>query len=218
MAEALVLCPARRNSLLIMAVLFFFAAVLPRQGVSSAPRPLDQVCAGVPDLLSRPADAMSKTLGSPHVAKATAIGAAKLVEDRLIDSLLDWIAANTDYDVSQTRREKPSVSFCDFADHLDYEDKDIIVETEFRGLYDKAARHIYLVAPWSPDDVMNVGTLLHELIHDVQLLNRDWPCWGRAEWQAYKLQETWLKERGLDPEFSWLKIFMITRCRQNMHP
>jgi len=198
--------------------LFSTAAAAQPQSAADAPAHLDRVCTTLADLLSRPVDATSETLGSALVARVTAAGAAKLVEDRLIDDLLDWIAASTSYDVSKARWNKPSVSFCKFGDHLDLEHKDFVVETEFRGLYDKARRHIYLVAPWSSDDPVNVGTLLHELIHDVQLLNRAWPCWGRAEWQAYKLQEKWLKMRGVDPQFSWMRIFLITRCPRDVHP
>jgi len=120
--------------------------------------------------------------------------------------------------VSEARRHKPTVSFCNFGDDLDYEHKHLVVESQFRGIYDKERRHIYLVAPWSADNPENVGTLLHELLHDVQLLNRDWPCWGRAEWQAYKLQEKWLKERGVDPGFSWIQIFLESRCHRDVHP
>lgn len=188
----------------------------------AAPERLAEACASIEDLIARPLETVSEKLGSKPVARKTAAGAEKLVADRLVDELLDWIAANTRYDVSKARQSKPTISFCDFGEHLDYEHKDLVVESIFRGIYDKEKRHIYLVAPWSPDNLKNVGTLLHELIHelihDVQVLNREWSCWGRAEWEAYKLQETWLKARGVDPQFPWIRIFLETRCARDVHP
>jgi hypothetical protein len=179
---------------------------------------LDARCVNVQEVLNAPLESVSRQLGSVETAVKTASHVTQDGLASLIDELLNWIAGNTNYDVSEARRHKPNVSFCNFGDHLDYEHKNLIVESQFRGLYDKERRHIYLVAPWSPDDLQNVGTLLHELLHDVQLLNKDWPCWGRAEWQAYKLQEKWLKERGVDPGFSWIQIFLETRCTKNVHP
>jgi hypothetical protein len=199
------------------AVLASFALVtLP--AAQAAPDRLGEACASIEELIARPLEVVSEKLGSKPIARQTAAGAEKLVEDQLVDELFDWIAANTRYDVSEARQRKPTISFCDFGEKLDYEHKDLIVESIFRGIYDKEKRHIYLVAPWSPDSLKNVGTLLHELIHDVQCLNREWSCWGRAEWEAYKLQEKWLKARGVDPEFPWIRIFLETRCARDVHP
>lgn len=184
----------------------------------AAPERLAEACAIIDELIAHPLGISSGKFGSKSALRKTAVGAKQLVADQLVDNLLDWIAANTRYDVSEARRNKPAISFCDFGEHLDYEHKDLVVESIFRGIYDKENRHIYLVAPWSPDSLKNVGTLLHELIHDVQCLNREWSCWGRAEWEAYKLQEKWLKARGVDPEFPWIKIFLETRCARDVHP
>lgn len=94
---------------------------------------LSESCTTIDELLHRPEAVQSKELGSKRAARKTALGAEKLVEHRRVDDLLDWIAANTRYDVSEARRNKPDISFCDFGEHLDYEHKDLVVESILRG-------------------------------------------------------------------------------------
>jgi hypothetical protein len=53
---------------------------------------------------------------------------------------------------------------------------------------------------------------LHELIHDVQLLNRDWDCAGSTEWEAYRLQDQWLQEQGVILPFDWPAIRRLSEC------
>ncbi len=136
----------------------------------------------------------------------------------LIQELTRWIGAQTGYDITRTLADPPRVSFCDTGQTIIYEDQTLIVDPGLRAAYDLSDRHIYLVLPWDAANPKDVSALLHELIHDVQLINRDWPCVGAPEWQAYKLQETWLAERGIDPGFDWLHIYMYSRCPRDIHP
>jgi len=41
---------------------------------------------------------------------------------------------------------------------------------------------------------------------------------GKAEWEAYKLQEAWLAEQGLASGFDWPQIFLLSRCPWDVHP
>ncbi len=78
------------------------------------------------------------------------------------------------------------------------------VHDAFVDSYDRDDNHIYLVKPWPSQDVAKVSTLLHELVHYVQFNFRSWPCPNETEWQAYKLQDAWLKEREIDYPFDRL--------------
>jgi hypothetical protein len=68
------------------------------------------------------------------------------------------------------------------------------------------------VQPWSPDSLVDRSVLLHELVHDVQLRNRDWDCTGAPEWEAYRLQDLWLQEHGVILPFDWPAIRRLSEC------
>lgn len=137
----------------------------------------------------------------------------------LLHELLHWIDGHTDYDVSAFLDQAPTVRFCQRGEQILYEGKTLKVEQHLRGLYDKPDSSIILVKPWDASSPTDVSTLLHELIHMVQYHHKDWLCWQRTEWEAYKLQDAWLKERGLDPHFNWLQIQMLSNCNpHDIHP
>lgn len=141
-----------------------------------------------------------------------------IVPQRLFGELLDWITEHTDYDVSKARNEMPEIHFCQSGDDIVYHDEHMIVEGDTEALYDTQKRKIYLVGSWNADNPRHVSVLLHELIHAVQFDNRKWRCLGQPEWEAYKLQEKWLQEQGLEADFDWLVIYMISRCTRDIHP
>jgi hypothetical protein len=60
--------------------------------------------------------------------------------------------------------------------------------------------------------------LLHELIHHVQLANRDYECLEQPEWEAYQLQEAFLAEHGIASGFDWLQIYFLSQCPRDIHP
>ena len=98
-------------------------------------------------------------------------------------------------------RDPPSIAFCEAGEIIRYEGKDLIVDAQLRAAYDLRRRRIFLVLPWRASDARDVSTLLHQLLHDIQFSSHPWPCKGQAEWEAYKLQEAWLAERGLASGF-----------------
>lgn len=136
----------------------------------------------------------------------------------LVEELLGWIEARTDYDVAAARAAPPEILFCQTGDSIEYEGNDILVEPGLRAAYDLTSQRIFLVLPWDPDDPRHVSALLHELVHHVQLLNRAWECPEATEWEAYDLQAQWLAENRIDPGFDWLWIYMISRCPRDIHP
>ena len=138
--------------------------------------------------------------------------AAPRVPEVLFSELVGWIALHTMYDVGSTWRDPPEVIFCTVGDVIAYEGRDLLVDPALRAAYDLPARRIYLVEPWSSDSLVHRSVLLHELIHDVQLLNRDWPCLAAPEWEAYRLQDLWLQEQGVILPFNWPAIRRLSEC------
>jgi hypothetical protein len=81
-----------------------------------------------------------------------------------------------------------------------------------RGYYDPANATIYLVEPWSPENPHDASVLLHELVHHRQHSLTDWECPNAQERPAYRLQDRWLSERGLDAHINRFMVLMISRC------
>ncbi len=140
------------------------------------------------------------------------------LEKSLIDSLLDWVELNTEYDVSKTREDPPVLHFCTVGERIEYEGRRIIVDAGLNAAYDSQLRTIYIVGSWNPDSISDQSILLHELLHDVQLQNREWYCLQQPEWEAYKLQDAWLQQQGVDSGFDWLYIYFLSRCPSDHHP
>ena len=67
-----------------------------------------------------------------------------------------------------------------------------------RGVYDLGNETIWLVRPWDPSDPRHVSVLLHELIHHRQAVAGHWYCPGAQELPAYRTQQAWLAELGLE--------------------
>ena len=134
-------------------------------------------------------------------------------------SLLEWIGENSDYDVSSIITNPPVVHFCERGRPFTYEGKVINFDETIRGIYDETTKEICLAKPWDASNTEDIGVLLHELAHHVQFENRLWLCGQKTEWQAYKLQEAWLQERDIDPEFNWVYIYMSSSCSpRDIHP
>ena len=136
----------------------------------------------------------------------------------LVQDLYDWIGANSDYEVAAAKADPPEIIFCIEGEEVPYGAKTTMISPREMGIFDFEERRIYLVAPWRVEVPRDVGVLLHELVHDVQFLNRDWPCPGATEIEAYKLYEDWLAEQGVEIELNWLMIYMWARCPRDIHP
>ncbi|NKX43804.1 DUF6647 family protein [Roseicyclus persicicus] len=130
----------------------------------------------------------------------------------LFDGLVGWIALATDYDLLPTYTDPPTVSFCRVGETIAYAQADLIVDPALLAAYDHGQTHIFLTHPWSPVSLFDQSVLLHELIHHVQLTNRDWACTGAPELEAYLLQDRWLQERGVRHPFDWRMILALSRC------
>lgn len=135
-----------------------------------------------------------------------------LPDESLKVRLLEWVGEHSDYDVSTMLASPPTARFCQHGSTLIYEGKAIHFEERLKGVYDEQTEQICLAQPWEASHTENVGVLLHELVHHVQFQSKDWWCPQRSEWEAYKLQESWLLEQGVKPEFDWMYILMSSSC------
>lgn len=87
-----------------------------------------------------------------------------------------------------------------------------------RGLYDDETSTIYLVQPWNPKDPDDASILLHELVHHRQAPYHFY-CPGAQEEMAYRLQDRWLGERGLEAKVNWIAVVLEAGCsRRDVHP
>ncbi len=156
--------------------------------------------------------ALFTTAIKPAAAQESGDCNPSLPSAEIVTELVGWIALNTSYDVSQVYRTPPEIVFCSVGQTVPYEGDELIVESSLRAAYDLHRRLIYLVQPWSEDNPRDVSVLLHELLHDVQLSNREWPCVAAPELEAYWLQDKWLAGRGIASGFDWEAIWILSRC------
>ena len=136
----------------------------------------------------------------------------------LTDSLYRWIAAHSEYETGFGIGAPPEISFCAAGSQIRYEGRDLLVEPRLHAAYDLAARRIWLVLPWDAGSMRDRSVLLHELVHDVQFRNADWPCPQATEEEAYRLQHDWLAEHGIASGFDWFAIRMRAKCPTGVHP
>lgn len=133
-------------------------------------------------------------------------------------ALVGWIGEHSSYDVSTALDELPVVRFCTSDETIPIADDLTIVEPGDAGVFDIEGRVIWLMAPWNPDNLKDVGVLLHELVHDIQFLNRSFRCPQAAEPEAYRLQELWLAEHGISFQVDPFFLFMTALCPPDIHP
>ncbi|MDJ1016080.1 MAG: hypothetical protein QNJ35_06170 [Paracoccaceae bacterium] len=159
---------------------------------------------------------LSATTASADISEAECANDGSQVQPAVTHSdlveLIGWIALHTDYDLRSAYSDPPAIEFCEIGDLIEYEAEELLVDEILSAAYDPSRRRVYLVRPWTKEKPEDLSVLLHELIHAVQLDNRDWPCPGAPEWEAYSLQALWLQEHGIMPNFDWRAIFRLSQC------
>ncbi len=89
---------------------------------------------------------------------------------------------------------------------------------QLHGLYDPDKSEILLVRPWNLNNVEDVSVLLHEMVHHRQAPHH-WYCPAAQELPAYRLQEAWLAEHGMQAKVNWIAIVLDAGCtRRDIHP
>lgn len=150
------------------------------------------------------------TLCLPAMARACPDPVEARVAARIIPAMLQWIGEHSDYDTSGI--SAPALQFCAGDVTTTMAVEGMIAEPGLRAAYDPATGTIYMTAPWSPIDPEILSTLLHQLVHHVQIQSRDWPCLDATRFEAYQLQDQWLRQQGYSAGFDWTRIFIESRC------
>ncbi|SHJ66276.1 hypothetical protein SAMN04488012_11435 [Palleronia salina] len=89
---------------------------------------------------------------------------------------------------------------------------------KLRGLYDEDRGRVLLVAPWRQDRTLDASVLLHELVHHRQA-GAHFYCPEAAELAAYRLQDQWLRGRGLEAPVNWIAVVIQAGCTpRDIHP
>lgn len=134
----------------------------------------------------------------------------------IVQGLEQWLDHASPY---PARMEIPGIVFVDSDEAHTMRARSGRLGGRLRGIYAATTATIYLVRPWSPRDPRDVSVLLHELVHHRQVTARHWYCDTAQEWDAYKLQERWLAEQGLDAGFYWPAILLEASCTpRDIHP
>lgn len=133
----------------------------------------------------------------------------------LIAEFASWIAENSDYAVAE--RPVRAVALVTKGETVGTGERQVSLGNRTRGHYDEATGTIYIVRPWFPADPYDQSVLLHEMVHHMQVGAKHWYCPQAQEWDAYRLQEAWLEERGLESNFHWASILLESSCAVRDH-
>lgn len=134
----------------------------------------------------------------------------------LVSDLDRWLDDRCTYAHPDDRG--PAIGFIDAGTEIMVGDELCEITDDTRGFYDPDRLKVFLVRPWSPVDTFDISVLLHELVHYRQE-QYDWRCIAEMERPAYRLQEEWLEDQGVDADFNWIVIYRLSRCPgSNPHP
>jgi hypothetical protein len=90
-----------------------------------------------------------------------------------------------------------------------------------RGAFDSETATVYLRDDWKAGDLRSGVTLLHELVHHVQVRAAiPVRCPAEREVQAYNLSVKWLEQRGVRDPYAFLEIdeftvFVFSQCPED---
>lgn len=178
------------------------------------------------------AEAQEPLHASPFRTVPLTVDGREAAIDALVLSMLAWITTSTGLTVS----EPPRIAFAPdshFQQQLHSEaaqatpeattpnnQKTLATEKFFsvQGFYLRATATVYLPETWQLAALRDQSTLLHELVHHAQRLNKvGVACPGQLERQAYDLQVEWLREQGVAQPFDLIGIdeftmLILTAC------
>lgn len=133
----------------------------------------------------------------------------------LIEVFDTWLDQNTSFHRPQIRPTIEAVS-PSFAASIQGASASNFVRT--RGLFDPDTSTIYLIGPWDRKKPHDASVLLHELVHARQVSGHYY-CPGVQEEAAYRIQDDWLRERGLQAKVNWIAVVLEAGCsRRDFHP
>lgn len=132
-----------------------------------------------------------------------------------MDELDLWLDENTH--LPRSTRPLARVELVPQGAEVLYEGQMTLLEDTVRGVYDGKTASIYLVRHWLPDDVHDRSVLLHELVHHRQEDAKHWYCPQAMEWDAYLIQEDYLKAHKQTGNFNWAWVLLQSSCALRDH-
>ena len=154
------------------------------------------------------ADAIVRLDPEPAWRDATSI-------TELVEILDTWLDQNTDF---QRPEKSPAIEFISASNVASFQGSSASSFGHTRGLFDPDASTVYLTLPWDRKNPHDASVLLHELVHARQV-GRYYFCPGAQEEAAYRLQDDWLRERGLQANVNWIAVVVESGCnRRDFHP
>jgi hypothetical protein len=146
----------------------------------------------------------------PDPAWRKASGILELTE--ILDT---WLDRNTDF---QRPEIPPKITLISPATAATIRGSPLQDHGRTRGLFDPRSSTIFLIQPWDPKTANDVSILLHELVHSRQV-SHYYLCPGAEEELAYRIQDDWLRARGLRANVNWFAVVLEAGCsRRDIHP
>ena len=133
----------------------------------------------------------------------------------LVEVFDTWLDQNTAFQRPET---SPTIEFISASYAVSVQGSSASSFVQTRGLFDPESSTIYLILPWDRKNSHDASVLLHELVHARQVA-RHYYCPGAQEEAAYRLQDNWLRERGLQAKVNWIAVVLESGCnRRDFHP
>jgi len=132
----------------------------------------------------------------------------------LLVALMIWIGGVT----GMSPREPPAIEYWTPAAMREATYPNLAPENTLTvvALYDRARKTMILPEGWVPDNAYNLSILVHELTHHMQG-DKEYPCPGAKESEAYDVQRRWLESMASDfhdtTHIGPLALMMLTDCR-----
>lgn len=135
----------------------------------------------------------------------------------LVDHLDDWLDENSDL---PARADPPEIRFVAGFSQVTLSASNRLARTDAaRGFYDPDRQTIWLVPPWDRNDPFDVSVLVHEQMHHRQAAAGHWYCPAAQELPAYRMQQKWLAQWGLEPNVNWVAVVLEAGCTpRDIHP
>lgn len=130
----------------------------------------------------------------------------------LMLSLMLWIGDHSQHDVFLRLPTISQVNHYHLCMRYGIDDPQQCENSQLKGFYNKR-NTIYLPLDFTTDSLDKQSELLHELVHFAQWENmhpHEAYCLGEKEAEAYRLQNTWRVQHGLNPVSDEFTLMMLT--------
>lgn len=128
----------------------------------------------------------------------------------IIIGLLTWIGMNSNYNTELSTPNIVMTELHNICSQYGINNKKRCQDSRLQGFYNKY-QTIYLKLDFQQHDLDDQSKLVHELVHYVQWKNghNKSTCLGHLELEAYKIQDRWRVQHGLEPKLDEFRKMML---------